>query len=572
MPPPHGGARRRRPGERARRAAPLALVAAAAFAIGATAGARHEPSDRRVVASFAAAWERGDYATMHALLTDTARRRTSLRRFTNAYRRAAETATLTRLRTGPPRKLDDGVLALPVTAATRVFGSVQSRMEMPVEDSGGEERIAWKPHLVFPGLRAGDRLERATRMPPRGTLEARDGTPIAEGDARLSELGPLASEIAGRVGPAPPERAQELRRRGLPPDAPVGLNGLERQFEDELAGTPGGILRAGPRVLASTQPRPGGAVRTTIDPEVQRAAVEALAGRYGGIAVLRPRDGEVLALAGVAYSAPQPPGSVFKIVTLAGALDAGVVKPRDSFPVETSTTLEGVELENANGESCGGSLEHSFAHSCNTVFAPLGARLGAERLVAAAERFGFNEDPPLAGAARSTIPAASEIGDDLAVGSTAIGQGKVLATPLLMAEVAAAVGEHGRRPRPTLLKGAGGTRGEATSPATARTLTRFMRAVVTGGTGVAANVPGVKVAGKTGTAELRSTVSEDPEPLEPGEEPPKEDVTDTTAWFAAFAPMRKPRIAVAVMLVGQGAGGDTAAPAARTVLERSLKG
>src|SRR5439155_21832024 len=141
----------------------------------------------------------------------------------------------------------------------------------------------------------------------------------------------------------------------------------------------------------------------------------------------------VLALAGIAQSAPQPPGSTFKIVTLAGVLTAHVAKRSQVFPYQTATTLEGVELENANGESCGGSLESAFAHSCNSVFAPLGAKLGARRLVATAERFGFNEDPGVVGSATSTIPAAGEIGDDLAVASSAIGQGKVLTTPLQMA-------------------------------------------------------------------------------------------------------------------------------------------
>ena len=256
------------------------------------------------------------------------------------------------------------------------------------------------------------------------------------------------------MGPAPPERAAELERRGVPPGAPVGLTGLEREFDAELAGRPGGELRAGDRVLASVAPQRGSAVRTTIDPDVQRAAVDALAGRFGGVAVMRPGTGEVLALAGIAYSAPQPPGSVFKIITLAGALEAGVTKPSAKFPVETAAVLEGVRLENAHGESCGGTLEQSFAHSCNSVFAPLGAELGAKRLVATAEQFGFNAEPALMGAMRSTIPAAAEIGDDLAVGSTAIGQGKVLATPLLMAGVAAAIAERGMQPRPTLRKGA----------------------------------------------------------------------------------------------------------------------
>ena len=280
-------------------------------------------------------------------------------------------------------------------------------------------------------------------------------------------------------------------------------------------------------MLAKTPPKRGRSVRTTIDPKIQRAAVEALAGRYGGIAVVRPSDGEVLALAGIAQSAPQPPGSTFKIVTLAGVLEAKVAKRSDTYPIQTGATIEGVEIQNANGESCGGSLRTSFAHSCNSVFAPLGAELGAERLVETAERFGFNEDPALAGAARSTIPAAAEIGDDLAVGSSAIGQGKVLTTPLQLALVAATIGADGMRPHPTLLKGADPQRVRATPKSVARTIKSYMRTVVTDGTGGAAAVPGVKVAGKTGTAELRTTVSEEPPPeVTDPEQPPPEDDTD----------------------------------------------
>src|SRR5215204_4634076 len=203
---------------------------------------------------------------------------------------------------------------------------LSGRLALAVEDGDdGTPAIAWRPEQVFPGLRAGERLTRKTTMPPRAAIEARDGTIIAHGEARLSELGPLASEIAGRVGPAPPEREEELARRGIPDGTPVGLTGLERTFEERLAGKPGGTLKAGGRVLARSEPVAGSAVRSTIDPQVQEAAVTALAGRFGGIAVMRPRDGEVLALAGVAYSAPQPPGSTMKIITLAGALQAGVV-------------------------------------------------------------------------------------------------------------------------------------------------------------------------------------------------------------------------------------------------------
>jgi len=554
------------------RLAPLLAFAAAAFVLGIVLGSRHEPSERRLAARFAAAWERGDYATMHSLLTEKARSQYPLRRFGRAYTDAADTATVSGVQTSRPRLRDDGGVDLDVTMATRIFGSISGPLTLAVEeDPDGSQGVAWRPELAFPGLRAGERLERETRMPPRAAIQARDGTIIAEGEQRLSDLGPLASEVAGRLGPAPPEREEELTRRGIPEGTPVGLNGLERTFDERLAGKPGGTLTAGGRVLASSEPEAGSAVRTTIDPKVQEAAVTALAGRFGGIAVMRPRDGEILALAGIAYSAPQPPGSTFKIVTLAGLLDSGTVKRNARFPVETKTTLEGVELENANGEACGGSLRASFAESCNSVFAPLGAKLGAERLVATAEKFGFNEGPGLAGAARSTIPAANEVGDDLAVGSTAIGQGKVLATPLLMADVASAIAQGGRRPKPTLLKGAGGVANRATTPETAKYIARAMRSVVTDGTGIGAAVPGVRVAGKTGTAELRSTVSEDPVPEDPAQPPPEEDLTDTDAWFTAFAPLRDPKVAVCVLLVGQGAGGATAAPAAKTVIEAVLK-
>ena len=558
---------------RLRRLAPLLVLAAGAFAGGLVAGGRHEPAERKLAARFVSAWERGDYAAMYGMLTPAAQKRMSVTRFARVYRRAATTATAVRVRASRPGEPRDHGVTVPVRVSTRIFGDVRADMTLPIgESEDGEPAIAWDPYLVFPGLQRGEALGRRTRLPPRATIRARDGTAIAKGEARLSDLDPLASEIAGRVGPAPPERAAELAARGVPEGAPVGLTGLEREFDAQLAGKPGGELLAGTRVLASAAPERGESVRTTIDPDIQRAAVTALAGRYGGIAAVRPRTGEVLALSGVAFSAPQPPGSVFKIITLSGALEAGTVKRNESFPVQTAATLEGTELQNANGESCGGSLIQSFAHSCNSVFAPLGAELGARRLVATAEHFGFNEDPGLAGAARSTIPDASEIGDDLAVGSTAIGQGKVLTTPLQMALVAAAIGEDGVRMHPTLRKGAPPKSTRAIPAPVARFVGRSMRAVVTGGTGVGAQIDGVPVAGKTGTAELRSTVNQDPVPPEDGEQAPQEDLTDTDAWFAAYAPAGHPRIAVCVLLIAQGAGGETAAPAAREVIQAAVKG
>jgi peptidoglycan glycosyltransferase len=553
-----------------RRFAPIAATALVALIVGVAMGAGHVPEQRKTAAAFAAAYERGDARAMYALLSDAAKRRTTPQRLERSYRQAAEVLTLEKVRAG--RVVDD--TTVPVVLETRIFGTLRGNLLLPTgERKDAPPGVDWRAELVYPGLRRGEKLRRETSLPPRAAIEARDGTPLAKGPDRVSDLGPIASDLAGTIGPAPETRTAELEARGVPAGATVGLTGLERQFDERLTGTPGGKLFAGSRVLADVKPEAGSAVRTSIDPKLQRAAVDALAGRYGGIAVVRPANGEVLALAGIASSAPQPPGSTFKIVTLAGVLDNRIAKPDSTYPVQNAATIEGVDIQNANGESCGGTLEISFAHSCNSVFAPLGARLGAEKLVQTAQKFGFNEEPPIAGAARSTIPAAAEIGDDLAVGSSAIGQGKVLATPLQMAIVGATIGAGGVRPHATLLKGSDPERVRATSPSSARTIKRFMRTVVTDGTGAGAALDGIKVSGKTGTAELRTTVKEEPPPevTDPTQAPPENDATDTDAWFVAFAPYRKPTIAVAVMLVGQGAGGDTAAPAAGAVLKAALE-
>jgi peptidoglycan glycosyltransferase len=504
---------------------------------------------------------------MHVELAPADRRRTSLRRFVALYRATATTATMTSLRPGEAEAPRDGTVSVPMTVATRAFGTVRATLRLPIAGEGDDARINWAKYLTFPGVARGERLRRAD-------LLARDGTPLAQGPDRTSPLGALAGSIVGQLGPAPVERLADLRARGYPDDARVGLTGLERVFDQRLAGRPGGLLLAGRRVIAGSLPRPAPAVRTSIDPDVQRAAVDAKGDRVGGVAAVRPRTGEILALSGIAFSGLQPPGSTFKIVTLTGVLQAHVAGPRSRFPVQTSTTIEGREIENANGESCGGSLRAAFAHSCNSVFAPLGERLGAERLVRAAEAFGFNTDLGIPGAATSTIPQPREIGDGLAVASTAIGQGRVQATALQMAWVAATIADHGRRPQLTLERGARTRRRPAIDPATARQVGRFMEAVVDEGTGTAAKIAGIRVAGKTGTAELRTTKQPDciPSPEAP-ECPPvlPDDPTDTDAWFSAYAPAGEPRIAVGVLLVEAGAGGDTAAPVARQVLLAGLK-
>jgi cell division protein FtsI/penicillin-binding protein 2 len=556
------------PAERRRRITHRALptlgaLAAISLVAGVLAGAGAQSASERTASDFAEAWERGDLRAMHGLLSSAARERYPLRRFRRAYRRAAGSATLTSLEVSDPRSTEDGEVVIPVVLDTRVFGKLRGDLRVPVSS----ERVDWAPHLVFPELRPGERLTRTSVPPTRATIHSRDGKVLARGAApsRTSPLVGIADSIAGRMEPE--ETAEEraaLYAGGFPSDWPVGQSGLEEVFEERLRGRPGGELLAGGRVLARARPRRARDVETTIDTRLQEAAVVGLAGRLGGVAALDPRNGEVRALAGIAFSAPQPPGSTFKIVTATAALESGLVKPSTEFPVETHAVIDGVELENANGESCGGSFRDSFAHSCNSVFAPLGLRIQAGPLVDAAERFGWNAPATIPGEVPSTLPPAADIDTPLELASTAIGQFETLATPLQMASVAQTIAMRGVRHPPVLspTRDLQGVR--VTSRRVARTVGSMMVDVVAYGTGTAAALPDAVVAGKTGTAELEDT--RDPET---GETLPP-DPENTDAWFTAYAPAKHPRIVVGVMLVRAGAGGATAAPAARVVLDTAL--
>ncbi len=552
--------------------AALGALAAVSLGVGIVVGAGHKSSSsERLADRFEAAWQRGDYEAMYGMLTPSSQRRVRLSDFVAAYARARDTATEEHMFAGRAKDVGSGIVQVPMTVTTRIFGTVRADLRLRAKDG----RLGWAPNLAFPGMSRGATLRRSTQAPERAAILARDGKTIVEGPAssRSSPLGSVGESIAGTVGQAvSPADRKELYARGFPADTPIGLSGLERALEDQVAGTPGGQLIAGDRVLASSQPRAAAPVRTTIDPDVQAAAVGALAGRFGGIAALDARTGEVRALAGIAFSAPQPPGSTFKVITATAVLRWGVAKTSTQFPVDTKATIDGVDLQNANGEYCGGTLVQSFARSCNSVFAPLGVKVGADRLVAQAQRYGFNEQPSIPGALPSTIPAADEIGSPLALGSTAIGQGRVLATPLELASVAQAIASNGLRRRPSLVPGSPAAPPiRATSPRVARTLERMMIAVVKYGTGVRAALPYATVAGKTGTAELESTVppkgTTGPDTPSDTNEPPG---SKTDAWFTGYAPVRHPKIAVCVLLVRAGAGGDTAAPAARTVLAAGL--
>jgi penicillin-binding protein A len=533
----------------------LGVAAGFAFLVGLIVGSVTPSGSERATRDFGKAWNRGDYAAMYSMLTPGAKKRVSEAAFRSAYSNAANMATATKV--SVPKAHGT---RLAVAFHTRIFGDIRGSVRVHVVD----DHVDWSPNMVFPNLPPGATLTRKTQAPRRAAILSRNGKPIVAGPAtaRVVVSGSPASSIVGTVAvPTSPAAQTAMFARGFPPGTPVGTTGLERAMDPLIAGKPGGELIAGGKRVASSSPRRAHSVRSSIDLRIQAAAVQALGGRFGGIAALDPGTGRIRALAGVAFSAPQPPGSTFKMITATAALEAKAVKVSSTFPVETHAVIDGVNLSNANGESCGGTFAESFAESCNSVFAPLGVKVGAKRLVGAAERFGFNEPPSVPGAAPSTLPSASEVGSPLAVGSTAIGQGKVLATPLEMAVVADTIASHGIRHRPTLLEHGGSSRGiKVTSKHIARTVEKLMIGVVQHGTGTAAAITGVTVAGKTGTAELGSTTGPTG----------SQTAGDTDAWFAAFAPTRKPRIVAAALFVKAGAGGQTAAPAVRPVLIAGL--
>jgi peptidoglycan glycosyltransferase len=532
-------ARRRRAGLRFGGGSPggipswrLAVVLVIAAVVGGALAWRSRVQAREdrhaAAARFVTAWEHGDRAAMWRALTPGARAKYSEAAFAGFYHRVHRIAGVTSVRPGRIGGEHGGRVSLAVVVGLRDFGTLRGTVALPVDGSGKQAGVDWRPALRLPGLRGGERVRRRVgSQPQRASIFAADGT--------LLNATALGASVAGVAEPKP--------------------TGLERVYDERLGGHPSATLLFGRRAVARTREVGGRSLHTTLRPGLMRSAQAALGGKLGGVAVIRPGDGAVQALAGLALSAPQPPGSTFKIITLAAALEHHVATPSTTYPLATSATLSGVTLGNANGERCGGRLTEAFVESCNSVFAPLGAKIGAARLVATARAFGFGERPTIPAAKPSTISPASSLRDDLAVGAAAIGQDRDLATPLQMATVGATIAMGGRRARPRIATIDPVVRQRAVSARTAHQVRSMMLEVVRSGTGTAAAIPGVQLAGKTGTAELR---------------PNSKDPKDADAWFVAFAPAQRPRVAVAVMLVGAGFGGKAAAPIARRVVAAAL--
>ncbi|GAA0938737.1 penicillin-binding transpeptidase domain-containing protein [Actinocorallia libanotica] len=422
-------------------------------------------------------------------------------------------------------------------------------------------RVRWTPSVLHPALKDGQRLTSAREFPERAAITAANGS-----DLRGSSSGSV-QQLIGPVGPATDKAAAEL---GAPyrKDDPVGLDGLNRQYEKRLAGTPGTVVKIvdGKDAPVQTLQRFDGAagepLRTTIVPRVQLAAGEALstAKKNASMVVVRPSTGEILAVVNKpggynrALMGQYPPGSTFKVVT-AAALVANGLGVTSTVGCPATTTIGGRTFKNAGYEKFGDvPFRDAFAHSCNTTFADLAvSRLGEKKLADVTSQFGFNV-PIIAGlpAVRASFPA---VKDDTALAAAAFGQGEVLTSPLNMASVAAAAADGTwRSPRlvPKELASqaldAAGKKPEPDhrlDPAVRKALRVLMPAVVSEGTAHDVDFP-AGTAGKTGTAEFGS-----------GEEPP------THAWFIGY----KGDVAFSVIVEDGGTGAEAAAPIAARFLD-----
>ncbi len=422
----------------------------------------------------------------------------------------------------------------------------------------------------------------------RGDILGFDGSPIARAVRRSGYYyraypqGSLAAQLVGY---------DSVR---------YGRSGVEAAMNDVLTGqaTDLGVQSWVDRLLGR---RPKGAdVKLTIVPAVQKAAQKALAGQKGAILALDPKTGALIAAASAPSYQPSQleddwarlstdpgapllsrptqglyvPGSSFKVVTAAGALDYGKVTPVTPF-IDTGTyVVFGGKVTNYNGEVFGpNDFTTALTLSINTTFGKVGNLLQRRRLETAMQRFGFFETPPLPlprGAvlpsgrygARGLLPANGFM-DPLAVAWAACGQEKLLATPLQMALVAAGVANGGRVMKPyyaqeviapsgTVVQRAQPEQWKvAMKPEVASELSTMMQRVVTAGTGTAAALQGIEVAGKTGTAERGNGTN--------------------LAWFIAFAPANDPKIALAVVIENtQSTGGEVAAPLAADVIRSAL--
>jgi cell division protein FtsI/penicillin-binding protein 2 len=426
--------------------------------------------------------------------------------------------------------------------------------------------VAWTPQQTWPGLVAGERLARRLKQPvSRGAILAGDKTVLAGGpaDAREYPQGAPFSLITGSVGPPATPRDRRVRAlEGWSSDSSYGQRGLEQSLDQTLAGAPQVDLVASgsssDRLLVRHHGRRPRDVVTTLDAALQQTATSLLAGQQGGIVVLDAHSGAVRAAAGLGLDGRQPPGSTFKIVTASAALTSHTAALDTYYQPEHYTMLGGFKLRNFHGELCGGTLLDSFAHSCNSVFAPLAIQVGAKNMASMANAYGFSRPSHIAyPVAESVMPRPALLNSDVDLGVAGIGQGGVTATPLQMASVAQVIASHGIMHPPWLARRPHAHSDRAASRrvisrTVAGEVAEMMRAVVSYGTGTLAQSSVATVNGKTGTAEVGPDTKSD-------------------AWFVGYAPAESPSVVVSVLIVHGGVGGETAAPLARQMIEAALR-
>jgi peptidoglycan glycosyltransferase len=309
------------------------------------------------------------------------------------------------------------------------------------------------------------------------------------------------------------------------------------------------------RAAHSTRHPASGGVRhgrSTIDPAIQRSARRALGGRTGSIVVMNPSTGAIEALAATGSlrggaGAAVPPGATFDVVTVATALTSGRYGPHSLISGASPLGAAGSQVRNDEGQSFGRiTISDALTFSVNTVFARVGAGVGATALANEMRLFQLSSQPGAGARGR------------VGVSAVAAGQGSVTATPVQLATLAATIANHGwmAQPHSTDLAGPAPQRPVMSAQA-ARLLTQMLRRVVTQGTGTAANLPGLGIAGKTGTAPSGGA-----------------DERGTVASFIGFAPAEHPTVAIAVVLTApRGAfGGTAAAPIAARVIRDVLRG
>jgi penicillin-binding protein A len=375
-----------------------------------------------------------------------------------------------------------------------------------------------------------------------------------------------------------------------------GRVGFELAHNDELVGNKTEFLSVLDELQGHAQE--GDNVQSSLDPAAQRAAVDGLAGRRGSVVAIVPSTGEVKAMVSIpeydpnqvpkhlaqlnrdssaplfnrATQAGYPPGSTMKVVTATAALDSGEFTPNSVLNGGSPRVIGGVSLSNAGGEQFGDiDMTTALTNSVNTWWGQVGERLGNEEMFRYMDRYGFDAKPrldyPGFQLATSGVFDGNKLldaGDPIDIGRVAIGQERLRVTPLQMAEVAATVGNKGELMEPRLWSKVIDPDGRETkldparqsrvmSEETASELNDMMQSVVQEGTGTAAAVSGIDVAGKTGTAEVTGGVNQ--------------------AWFIGFAPADDPEIAIAVTVERTtGFGGPTAGPIFKSVAETILGG